>query len=60
MEPTKVVREAPRDRDADAILDNGRRGDPLPGCDCVQCFGMCMVDREVAERAGFDASQDRV
>jgi hypothetical protein len=39
------------------VFDNGRRGEPLPGCDCVQCFGYCMIDRdaavrEKAERAG--------
>lgn len=32
------------------VEDNGRRGEPLPGCDCVQCFGYCMVDHDVARR----------
>ena len=53
---------------ATEIFDRGRRGEPLPGCDCVQCFGYCMIDRdaerrdmlrfqaEIAERrAGFEA-----
>ena len=29
-------------KSASAIGDNGRRGEPLPGCDCVQCFGYCL------------------
>lgn len=34
---------------ATAVFDKGRRGNPLPGCDCVQCFGYCMIDpREAA------------
>jgi hypothetical protein len=28
------------------VQDRGRRGAPLPGCDCVQCFGYCMVDKD--------------
>lgn len=28
---------------ASAVFDNGRRGEPLLGCDCVQCFGYCML-----------------
>lgn len=32
------------------VFDTGRRGNPLPGCDCVQCFGYCAVNYEVAER----------
>lgn len=30
--------------------DNGRRGEPLPGCDCLRCFGRCSVDKDVAMR----------
>ena len=33
-----------------AVVDTGRRGEPKPGCDCVQCFGYCMVDAEQALR----------
>jgi len=29
---------------ATAVFDKGRRGNPLPGCDCVQCFGYCMIN----------------
>jgi hypothetical protein len=28
------------------VQDRGRRGGPLPGCDCVQCFGYCLNDRD--------------
>lgn len=35
---------------ASAVFDNGRRGNPRPGCDCVQCFGYCMVDGDKAHR----------
>lgn len=31
---------------ATAVFDNGRRGAPRPGCDCLQCFGYCIVDRD--------------
>jgi len=33
-----------------AVFDTGRRGNPKPGCDCVQCFGYCRIDRESAQR----------
>lgn len=33
-----------------AVFDNGRRGNPKPGCDCVQCFGYCMIDGDEALR----------
>lgn len=34
---------------------NSRKGEPLAGCDCVRCFGYCMIDqdrkaREAAEQ----------
>ena len=32
------------------MQDNGRRGEPLIGCDCVQCFGYCLVDQASTER----------
>ena len=35
---------------ASEVFDRGRRGEPLPGCDCVQCFGYCMIDREAERR----------
>lgn len=33
-----------------AVVDTGRRGEPKPGCDCVQCFGYCLVDADQAAR----------
>jgi hypothetical protein len=30
--------------------DNRRRGNPMPGCDCETCFGMCIIDRYAAIR----------
>lgn len=33
-----------------AVFDNGRRGNPKPGCDCRQCFGYCMIDGDEAFR----------
>lgn len=35
------------------VFDTKRRGIPKPGCDCVQCFGYCLVDRDEAVRASF-------
>ena len=35
---------------ATAVYDNGRRGAPLLGCDCVQCFGYCIVDHDMRTR----------
>lgn len=32
------------------VHDNGRRGAPKPGCDCVQCFGYCQYDADKAGR----------
>lgn len=32
------------------VSDNGRRGEPKLGCDCMQCFGYCMVDVDQALR----------
>ena len=39
---------------ASAVVDTGRRGEPRPGCDCVQCFGYCLVDRDQAARMGSE------
>lgn len=35
-------------------MDNGRRGMPKPGCDCVQCFGYCLIDADKAAREGSE------
>lgn len=34
------------------VFDNGRRGEPMPGCDCERCFGYCMIDQDKAAREG--------
>jgi len=44
---------------ATSVYDNGRRGSPKPGCDCVQCFGYCIVDAEAAARQLFARSDER-
>lgn len=41
---------------ASSVFDNGRRGAPKPGCDCVQCFGYCLVDQDEAMRARFEGT----
>jgi hypothetical protein len=28
------------------VQDNGNRGKPRPGCDCMQCFGYCLIDAD--------------
>lgn len=38
----KAVKEP---RPVTRVFDTGRRGGPRPGCDCVQCFGYCIIDR---------------
>jgi hypothetical protein len=37
--------------------DNMRRGNPLPGCDCVQCFGHCIIDHDLAHRVLMERSE---
>ncbi len=39
-----------REQDDSEVFDTGRRGEPLPGCDCFQCFGYCMINREAERR----------
>jgi len=41
------------DNVASAVFDNGRRGNPKPGCDCEQCFGYCLIDDDKAQRDAF-------
>jgi len=41
------------------VRDNRRRGVPLPGCDCVQCFGYCLPDRDAATREFLLANERR-
>ena len=40
---------------ATSVYDNGRRGLPRAGCDCVQCFGYCQVDSDAALRSQLGA-----
>ena len=37
-----------------AVADNGRRGQPRGGCDCVQCFGYCLIDSEESRRIALE------
>lgn len=41
------------------VQDNGRRGEPRAGCDCMQCFGYCMVDADQAVRQRALANDHR-
>lgn len=41
------------------IFDNGRRGEPLPGCDCVRCFGYCLIDRDAEARIRGERAAER-
>ena len=40
----------PDAKPASEVYDRGRRGEPLLGCDCFQCFGYCLIDREIVRR----------
>ena len=42
-----------------AVFDNRRRGAPVRGCDCIQCFGYCIRDEDKARRDGFSFALDR-
>jgi len=47
----KMATKAPAiEQMTSSVFDNGRRGNPRPGCDCEQCFGYCLVDSEKALR----------
>lgn len=53
MKPQTVPAAVPTIEDEpfeSAVFDNGRRGEPLPGCDCIRCFGYCMIDAEERQR----------
>ena len=32
------------------VRDTGRRGTPKRGCDCMECFGYCIVQADAAVR----------
>ena len=39
---------------ATEVYDRGRRGEQLLGCDCFQCFGYCLIDREIVRREAVE------
>lgn len=43
---------------ATVVFDKGRRGNPLPGCDCVQCFGYCMINGKDAKLQKQEKEKD--
>jgi hypothetical protein len=57
MDKRRVVRAALPVPDPYAVRDNGRRGEPLPGCDCMRCFGMCLIDPDMAYRDIVNAAE---
>ena len=42
-----------------AVFDNGRRGNPKPGCDCEHCFGYCLVNEDEAMRKALACGMGR-
>ena len=44
----------PDAKPASEVYDRGRRGEPLLGCDCFQCFGYCLIDREIVRREAVE------
>lgn len=57
--PRSIVRHKEQNRDPYEVHDTGRRGQPLAGCDCVQCFGRCMVNPEVRNREALRRADER-
>ena len=43
-------RDADDEKPASAVFDNRRRGEPLLSCDCMTCFGYCLLNHEILER----------
>jgi hypothetical protein len=54
-----VTRRKLPERDISQVFDNGRRGLPLSGCDCVACFGMCMINPDIRYREGLRRADER-
>lgn len=48
-----IPKKREAEKPASAVYDKGRRGNPLPGCDCVQCFGYCQIDGDLRLRQSF-------
>jgi hypothetical protein len=58
---TPKVKQSPSIKNlATPVVDTGRRGAPRPSCDCVQCFGYCIIDPEAARRSLFALAPSRV
>ena len=58
QDPAALTFNDPEAAPATAVFDRGRRGNPLPGCDCVQCFGYCMIDGDERERILHSHSEE--
>ena len=39
-------------------LRSRRSGPPLPGCDCMQCFGYCLINSDVQLRELMSARDE--
>jgi hypothetical protein len=46
----ETVRSPSIEQLSTAVFDNGRRGEPRMGCDCMRCFGYCIIDPTVVLR----------
>ena len=40
------------------VPDTGRRGEPRLGCDCIYCWGQCIVNHDLARRELPDAEPE--
>ena len=57
--PIGITRRKLPEKNSAEVYDNGRRGEPLPGCDCVQCFGRCLVNPEIRYRETLRRADER-
>ena len=55
----RIIRRKLPEKNSAEVYDNGRRGEPLPGCDCVQCFGRCLVNPEIRYRETLRRAEER-
>lgn len=54
-----ILRRKLPEKNAAEVYDNGRRGEPLSGCDCMQCFGRCLVNPEIRYRETLRRADER-
>jgi hypothetical protein len=54
-----IVRRVLPGKDPFEIYDNGRRGLPIPGCDCEACFGRCLVNPDIRCRESLRRADER-